>query len=389
MSLKSTIATICHLSLLAPLFFSYAASAQERAGPPAADQAPIALLVDMNSGQTLFSRDADRRFVPASITKVMTASLAFDLLENGALRLDQAMTVRPDTFRDWSGVGSTMFLPHDARVTVDQLLHGITTVSANDASVVLGEGAAGSLDHWTRLMNENAAKIGMFDSRFGTPNGWPDDARTYTTAGDLVRLAEDLIRRHPAKYAHFFGQPRYRFNNITQNNHDPFVGKVPGGDGLKTGFTNQAGYGFLGSVERDGRRLIVVVAGADSAYSRNKAAVQLVEWGFSAFQPRTLFDANSVVAAAKVQGGAKPSVGLRTDQAVIWSGRPGSETSPNVSIEYDGPLSAPLEADTPVAQMALTMPDGSVSRVPLYAAETIAAGNWFDRLLSGFARWLA
>ena len=236
------------------LLFAGQANAQDRenAGPPNANDAPIAFLLDLTSGQVLFAREEDRRFMPASITKVMTTFLAFEWMEEGKILPQQVVTVRPELWREWRGVGSTMFLASGARVTMDDLVHGVTTVSANDGAAVLAEGAAGSVDAWVAAMNAKASEIGMRDSHFGTPNGWMDDGRTFVTARDLSTLAAALIRKHPTKYRHFVGQTEFTYNEITQPNHDPISGKVPGADGIKTGFTNQAGYGFLGSAQRNG-----------------------------------------------------------------------------------------------------------------------------------------
>ena len=211
---------------------------------PTEAEAPIALLIDVTSGQVLHEREADRRFVPASITKAMTTFLAFELLEEGNLDPRQVMTIRPDTWREWSGKGSTMWLPADARVTVDEMLTAIANVSANDASVVLAEGQAGSVAAWTAMMNAKARELGMVNSHFGTPNGWPDEGRTFTSARDLAKLADAMVSRHPQKFARYVGKPEYRYNNITQYNRNPMIGRVQGADGIKTGYTNEAASAF-------------------------------------------------------------------------------------------------------------------------------------------------
>ena len=244
---------------------------------PDVQDAPIAYLLDTSSGQVLYERDIDRRFMPASITKVMTTFLAFEWMEEGRLFPQQVYGVRPDTFRKWNRKGSTMFLPADARVTVDDLLHGITTVSANDGAVVLAEGAAGSVEDWVAAMNSRAHAIGMSNSHFGTPNGWMDGGKTFVTARDLGTLAQAMVTRHPSKYRHFVGATGLKYNGIEQRNHDPISGVVEGADGIKTGFTNQAGYGFLGSAKRNGQRLVMVVAASPTGRGRNKAAREFIE----------------------------------------------------------------------------------------------------------------
>ena len=195
------------LSVLAVLFPSHA-----RDIAPAIefgeDEVPIVLLVDATSGQVLYERNADRRFAPASITKAMTAFTAFELMEEGRLDPRQTFTVRPETFEEWSRKGSTMYLPHDARVTVDELLLGIMNVSANDGAVVLAEGAAGSLHEWSALMNAKAREIGLRDSHFNTPNGWMDEGKTFVSARDLARLARRDDRAAPAEIRALYRAPR-------------------------------------------------------------------------------------------------------------------------------------------------------------------------------------
>ncbi len=190
---------IARIVLASLAFSAIPAEAQDQAVIPAvptAQEVPIALLADLGSGQILDARDPDRRFVPASVTKVMTTFLAFELIGEGKLNPGQVFTVSHDAFREWARKGSSMYLADGQRVTVDQLLHGITTVSANDGCVVLAMGAAGSVDKWVALMNAKAREIGMTDSHFGTPNGWMDDGRTYVSARDLFRLSRAMIARH-------------------------------------------------------------------------------------------------------------------------------------------------------------------------------------------------
>ena len=291
---------------------------------PVAPEIPIVLLVDLSSGQTLFSRDADRRFVPASVTKVMTAYTAFRLIEDGKLSPETPVQVSEEVAELWSGEGSSMFLKAGDRVTMGELLLGITTVSANDASVVLALAATGSEAKWLELMNANAAELGMRDTHFGTPNGWPDEGRTYTSARDLAVLAEAMTTRFPGLYQRYFGHRGLRYRNIAQNNHDPITGVVDGADGIKTGFTRQSGYNFLGSAERGGRRLVMVVAAAPTASMRNQTARDLMRWGFDAFESRVILPAEVAVGEARVQNGAQGTVPLKTSGEVLASVPPGS-----------------------------------------------------------------
>lgn len=356
--------------------------------PPSAEVAPIAYLFDVTSGQVLFEREADRRFMPASITKVMTTFLAFEWMEEGRIVPQQSFTIRPELWKKWNNVGSTMFLAHDARVTVDDLLHGVTTVSANDGAAALADGAAGSIDDWVAAMNEKAEEIGMRDSRFGTPNGWMDEGRTFTTARDLTTLATQMLRRHPVKYRHFVGQREFTYNEITQPNHDPISGIVPGADGIKTGFTNQAGYGFLGSAQRDGRRLVMVVAGSPRARDRNRAARDLLEWGFTRFEQHRLLSPDAPVARAEVQGGDARKVALLAPQGVYVDLPIEARRDVSLKVTYDGPLRAPIRKGERVAELVVAidgMPDFSV---PLVAREGVAEAGFGRRLLNGVLGWI-
>lgn len=350
---------------------------------PSAEDAPIALLVDLSSGQTLFAREADRRFMPASITKVMTAFLAFEMMEERRLLPEQVMTIRPDTFAKWNRVGSTMFLPADARVTVDDLLHGITAVSANDGSVVLAEGAAGSVADWTAAMNAKARELGMLDSHFNTPNGWMDEGRTFTTARDLVTLASAMIRQHPSKYRHFIGAEGFEYNGIAQRNHDPITGVVRGADGIKTGFTNQAGYGFLGSAQRDGRRLVMVVAASPRGRQRNTAARAFIEWGFTQFDSLRLFEHGERIAQARVQGGGMHSVGLRGRGPVRVAVPKGTDPDIALTLKYEGPLRAPIREGEEVARMVVQVEGMPEYSVPLYAEQDVFGATFVQRIING------
>lgn len=356
--------------------------------PPSSEDAPIALLVDLSSGQTLFARESDRRFMPASITKVMTTMLAFEMIEDRQLFPEQVMTVRPETFKRWNRVGSTMYLPHNARVTVDELLHGITTVSGNDASVVLAEGAAGSVAQWLAGMNATAAKYGMHDSRFNTPNGWMDEGQTFTTARDLVTLGSAMVRRHPNKYRHFFGAAGLDYNGIIQRNHDPITGSVEGADGIKTGFTNQAGYGFLGSAERNGRRLMMVVAASPGGRARNSASRELIEWGFANFDSIRLFEKGEAIAEARVQDGSAGTVPLAAQTPVRLSLPRDREASVELTVRYEGPLRAPIEEGEEVARLLVSVDGEQVNSVPLVATQAVFEANALRRVFNGLVGWL-
>ena len=371
--------------------FAPPAFAQTKAdlAPPSEDEVPIALLVDITSGQVLFERNADRRFVPASITKAMTTFVAFELMQEGKLTPGQLMTTRPETWRDWNGKGSTMWLNAESQVRVDDLLTGIATVSANDGSIVLAQGAAGSVVEWAALMNAKARDLGMTSSQFHTPNGWPDEGRTFTTARDLVKLAQAMVSRHPKKFAHYVGRPEFFWNGISQPNHDPMIGRVKGADGIKTGYTNEAGHGFLGTAQRGSQRLVMVIGAASSYGARSRNSRSFMEWGFTAFDREELIGNGAVIGTARVQGGSSRAVSLITDRTVRVNVPKGRTGDLDMTIRYDGPIRAPIVAGQRVATLEVTVPGMEPARIPLIAASSVEPAGFFARLWNGIAGWFS
>lgn len=350
---------------------------------PDAEAAPIALLVDLKSGQPLHSREADRRFLPASVTKVMTAYIAFEMIAEGKLKEEQEFTVSPGIAEEWSGKGSTMYLRAGDKVSVNDLLRGITSVSANDGCIMLAAGAAGSVEQWVARMNRTAHELGMNDSHFGTPNGWPDEGATFTSARDLVKLADALITRHPKLYARYFGNPGFDYNGIAQSNHDPISGIVPGADGIKTGYTREAGNTFLGSAARDGRRLVMVVAGIEGEVERARISRDYIEWGFKGFKDSPLFKQGTVIGSARVQGGASRSVELRAPRDLFASLPKGKKAKVRLDIRYRGPVPAPIKAGDDIADLVVSVDGLEPYGIPLEAAEDVDKANPFERLVNG------
>lgn len=355
---------------------------------PSEDDAPIALLIDVSSGQTLYAREADRRFMPASLTKVMTTFLAFERIDEGKLFPQQVTAMRPETFGEWGSVGSTMYLAANRPVTIEELLHGVTTVSANDGSVVLAEAALGSVPAWTAAMNRTAQALGMHDSHFGTANGWMDEGRTFTTARDLATLASAMITRHPELYRHYVGQRALSYNGISQRNHDPISGVIPGADGIKTGFTNQAGYGFLGSAQRGGRRLVMVVAASPTGRQRNAGAKAFIEWGFQSFDSRILFPAGAELARARVQNGGLRRVAAIAPRPIRLAVPKGQTPQLALKVRYEGPLQAPIEKGEVIAQLAIFLDGEQVSTLPLVAERSVASATQLQRMFNGIAAWM-
>lgn len=369
------------VATLATLIAAASASAQHV--PPAIARVPVVLLVDTGAGQVLYARQPELRFVPASMAKVMSAYTAFEMIRRQELSPDQRFTMSPQTFATWNGKGTSMHLQSGESVPVSALLHGITTVSANDGAVLLAEGAAGSVVQWSALMNAEARRIGLTCSHFATPNGWPDNGATYVCADDLVKLGGALIQRHPALYRQYFGHREMSWKGVVQQNKDPTLGIVRGADGIKTGHTREAGYNFLGSAARDGRRLIMVIGGAKSEAQRAGASRALLEWGFSAWRNQTLFGAGSQVAEARVQEGTARSVPLITERAISTALPARGNSVVVLRVTYRGPLCAPITRGTKVAELEIAATGTPPVRVPLLAGSEVARAGPLDRLRNG------
>ena len=368
------------------------ASAAPAKAPPFETTADVAYLVDLSSGAVLLSKNADQRMPPASMAKMMTTNVAFELIKKGDLKLDKMCTVRPETWQKWHGpqAGSTMFLSPNEQVSVENLLKGIVTLSGNDASVVLAECIAGTEEAFANVMNEHGKALGLANSRFGNSNGWPDEGRTYVTARDLATLARAEIENHPELYKKFYSLTEFTWGKtlgsgqaITQGNRNPLLGRVPGADGLKTGHTDDAGYGFTGSAEQNGRRLIMVVAGLDSFNQRIEESVRLMQWGFNAWQSKPLYKAGTAVGSARVQMGGDDEVALvapRDLAITIPAGILSKVTS--TKIRYQGPVKAPIAKGQHIADLVVMTTEGE-QVTPLVAAEAVEEAGFFARAWIG------
>lgn len=352
---------------------------------------PIAYMIDMSSNAVLFARDADRRIPPASMAKMMTAHVVFDLLDEGEITMDQECTVRPETWRQWHGpsAGSTMFLSPGERVSVENLLYGVVTVSGNDASIVLAECLSGTETGFAALMNRKAEELGLTNSNFGNSSGWPDEGRTYVTAHDLARLAVETIRRYPEYYSQFYGRREFTWGEtmsgepITQPNRNPLIGNVDGADGLKTGHTEEAGYGFTGSAVQDGRRIVMVLAGLDSYRQRIGESTRFMEWGFNAWQSQQLIASGGRVGTAAVQGGSSSEVGLVAPRNLAVTLPAGLASDMEVKIVYQGPVRAPITEGQHIADLVIETPNMPVQRLPLVAESAIEERGFFGRIWAG------
>jgi serine-type D-Ala-D-Ala carboxypeptidase (penicillin-binding protein 5/6) len=384
-------------ALIIGLFASALVVPATASAPPFETAAPIAFMIDLSSGAVLYEKDADRRMPPASMAKIMTTHVAFDLIDRGELSLDKMCTVRPETWRQWHGpqAGSTMFLSPGEEVSVKNLLHGIVTLSGNDASVVLAECISGTEPAFVALMNRKSQELGLRNSHWGNPVGWPDGGVTYTTARDLATLAAADINQHGELYRQFYGLEEFTWGQtlgsgrpITQPNRNPLLGRVPGADGLKTGHTNEAGFGFTGSAEQNGRRLVMVVAGLNSFNQRIEESVRFMQWGFNAWQSRPLFASGTRVGEARVQLGGARSVGLVAPRDLAVTIPAGLGRNVSARIAYDGPIRAPIEEGQHIADLVVSaegMPD---QVMPLVAERAVGEAGFFSRIMAGLRHLL-
>src|SRR5579871_4971269 len=316
------------------------------AAPTFETVAPIAFMQDMSSGAVLYEKNADQVIPPASMAKMMTVYTAFDLIKKGELKLDQKFTVQPATWQKWHGpaAGSTMFLSVNEQVSVNDLLEGIITLSGNDACAVLAEGISGTEPAFTDLMNRNAKKLGLTNSHFGNSMGWPDGGVTHVTARDLATLAEATIRDFPDLYKRFYARPNMTWgrtmggHDISQDNRNPLLGRVEGADGLKTGHTEEAGFGFTGSAQQGGRRVVMVLAGLTSFNQRISESVSFMNWGLHAWRLVNVAPKGKQLGTAKVQLGDATSVGLVAPNDLAVTVPAGLGREMKLAVAYDGPI---------------------------------------------------
>ncbi len=380
-----------YASFAAPLALVAMVTPSVAAAPQFDTPAPVAFMKDLSSGAILFQRDADRRMPPASMAKMMTVYVAFDLVKKGQLKLNDMVTVQPETWKKWHGpqAGSTMFLSPNEQVSVANLLYGIVTLSGNDACVVLAEHIAGTEQNFVERMNRTAKQIGLNNSHFGTANGWPDGGVTYVTARDLADLADHTIQDFPQLYKQFYSKRDFTWgktmggNAITQANRDPLLGRVAGADGLKTGHTEEAGYGFTGSAEQNGRRLVMVMAGLNSSNARAEESVKFMNWGFRAWQAKPVVAKGKKVADAEVQMGSSSSVGLVAPRQLTVTLPAGLDPAISAKVVYQGPIKAPIKAGQHIADLVVSSPDMPAQRLPLVADKDVSEAGFFGRAWSG------
>jgi len=363
-----------------PLLLSGAALATAPQ-PPVVD-ARAWLLLDATSGQSIASRNPKERIEPASLTKLMTAYIAFTALKGRSLALGQTIRVSE---RAWHTAGSRMFIEPRRPVTVEELLHGLIIQSGNDASIALAEAVAGSEAAFVERMNREAGRLGMTGTNFTNSSGLPD-RENYSTASDLALLTFALIRDYP-EYYKLYSEREYRYNDITQRNRNQLLWLDPNVDGVKTGHTESAGYSLIASALRSGRRLVSVVIGAASENLRARESQKLLNFGFQSYDTLRLYQKGDAIGRLQVWKGSEPELkaGAATDLYVTVP--KGTADALRAELVSQQPLIAPVGAGQRVATLRVSHDGKPLSEHPVIALESVAIAGFFARTWDSVRLW--
>ncbi|MHA1154415.1 MAG: D-alanyl-D-alanine carboxypeptidase family protein [Alphaproteobacteria bacterium] len=337
-------------------------------GPAAAIEttAREAFIIDVVTGRILLDKNADDSMPPASMSKIMTTYMVFERLKDGRISLDDELLVSE---KAWRKGGSKMFVEVGKQVRVEDLLRGVIVQSGNDACIVLAEGLGGTEEGFAAEMTRKGREIGLTGSSFANSTGWPDPNQRMT-ARDLATLALRIITDFP-EYYHYYSETEFTYADIRQSNRNPLLYKSVGADGLKTGHTEEAGYGLTASAEQDGRRVVLVLNGLESQKTRSEESVRLIGWAFREFGNYTLFKAGETVEEAGVWLGVEPTVPLIAERDLTVTLSRKARLDMEVKVVYDGPIPAPLEIGQQVARLVIAAPGEETVEVPLVAGAAV------------------
>jgi D-alanyl-D-alanine carboxypeptidase (penicillin-binding protein 5/6) len=363
--------------------FADAGAQDAHSTPPPRVAAAEHYLVDYASNTVLSSSAADEPVPPASLTKLMTAYVVFEALEAGKIHLDDEALVSK---KAWRTGGSRMFIDVNSHVRVDDLVHGMLIQSGNDASMALAEHVAGSVEAFVALMNDRAAALGMKNSVFKNPTGLPARGHV-SSAHDMAILARAIISTFP-KYYGLYAEREFSYNGITQHNRNALLSRDLGVDGMKTGFTDAAGYCIVTSAQRDGMRLIAVVLGAQSPKIRNNAAQSLLQYGFANFETHKLYAAHEPVSAARVTGGSPETASLGLEHDLFVTIPRGTYAALAATTDLTAQLIAPLREGTPVGEMKVSFEGNPVTSLPLIVLKPVLEGGVWTKVVSGLGQLL-
>ena len=363
-------------ALMALFLLSFIAPASAQTAPMETT-AKHAYIIDFETGQILFDKEANTRMPTSSMSKTLTGYLVFEALKNGKITLDQQF---PVSEKAWRMQGSKMFVPLGGMVKVEDLIRGMLIQSGNDATVVLAEGLAGTEESFVDAMNKKAQELGMKDSHFMNASGWPDPNH-YSTCHDLAILAKAMIHDFP-EYYKYDAEKDYTYNNIKQGNRNPLLYKNIGADGVKTGHTDDGGYGLIGSGVRDGRRVIMVLNGMASMQERADESARLLDWALSSFTNVSIIHSGMKVADAPVVMGVERSVPLIVNQDLkVTLPRMAGASAAKAQAVFKGPLEAPVKQGQQVGVIRIVMPNMQPVELPITAAKDVPRLGFFPGLI--------
>ena len=349
------------LTLVLTIVFGFSAPLKAEIITPA----EYVMIMDYESGDILYEKNADAAMKPASMAKLMTTYLLFEQLQNGSLRLEDKFIVSEKAYRKG---GSRMFVEIGSQVSVSDLLRGIIVQSGNDSAIVVAEGLAGTENAFAEEMTARAKSLGMDNTVFGNATGWPDEVTT-TTARDLAILAKSMIKNHPEFYG-IYAEKTFTYNNIKQNNRNPLLYTVEGADGLKTGHTNESGYGLVGSAEINGQRIILVLNGLSSSKERKLESVRLMNLAFRTFKKFELLTADQTVKDAPLWMGNEETVPLVSPETVSRVMTRKAHNAMTTRIVYPDEIKAPVTKGQNIGTIYITI-DGVEQAYPLVAGKDI------------------
>ncbi|MDX1497434.1 MAG: D-alanyl-D-alanine carboxypeptidase family protein [Salinisphaeraceae bacterium] len=362
--------------LLSLCFFSVLGQAAPPTPKPPQIEAKSHILIDFNSGQTLASENPDMRVEPASITKLMTAYIVFKELEDGNFTLSDEVLISE---KAWRMGGSKMFVEVGNRVPVEDLIRGMIIQSGNDATVALAEFIAGSEETFASYMNQVAASLGMKNSNFTNSTGWPGPEH-YTTARDIATLAQALIRDFPTHYG-YYSEQEFIYNGIKQHNRNALLRRDESVDGLKTGYTESAGYCLVTSGEREGMRLVSVVIGTNSIGARTRYSQALLNYGFRFFETHKLFTKGNAMDEIQVWKGATDSLAVGPGRDFYVTAPRGKKDDLKIQADLHGEVFAPVEAGATLGELSVALDGEVMKKTPVVALQSVALGSWWQRLL--------
>ena len=347
-------------------------------------KAKTAIIQDYNSGEILFEKDADLSIYPASMTKIMTAIITFDLIKSGDLSMDEKFIISEKAWRLSTSGYSSMFIMVGDQVSVENLLKGIIIASGNDACIALAEGIAGTEEEFSILMTSKAKELGMENTNFSNSSGI-NHPENYSTVRDILIMSRYLIREHPEFYKMFadkeFTWDRTGGDPITQGNRNPLLYKNLGADGIKTGYLAVEKYSLASSIDRNGRRLIAVGSGFKTKNSRSKESIKMLTYGLTNFDLVRIAEANKAFDKIEVWLGKDKTVEVYSPKDIYKTIKKAKKKLLKISIKYEGPVEAPIEKNQKIAKLRLVYDQELIDEYDLYAVKGVQKVNFFSRLL--------